>query len=99
MGDREYRDFLVTSIKDIKECYLLVGSINDNYFQIPILKTKKNKDMLNKLFGKNFRVANDVNTTVSTIWTVWVLPADRPDSFDGFMDSDKERYIMQPVYM
>lgn len=91
MGDWEYKPFSVNTIQELDDRYVLIGSIDDKYFQVPVAKSEKNTAMLHQLFGDKYAI----NTSV---WTVWEVPDNRPDDFRGFQSDDGEKFILSILY-
>ena len=101
MGDRVYRDFHVNTVYESDGCYVLMGEIDGRYFSVLVVKTSENEKLMKNLFNKTdfSKDSRKVDVVVSTIWTVWEVPDDRPDDFDGFVDNDNHKYIFRRVYM
>lgn len=98
MGDWEYRPFAVTIIQEFDDRYVLIGSINGEYFQVPVAKSKKNTAMLHKLFGDKYAINTNISKEITTVWTVWEVPDNLPDDFRGFQSDDGEKFILSILY-
>lgn len=98
MGDWEYRPFIVNIIQEFDDRYILVGSINDEYFQVPVTKSEKNTAMLHQLFGDKYAINTSINKEITTVWTAWEVPDNRPDDFRGFQSDDGEKFILSILY-
>ena len=102
MGDFYYRPFVISEILVGDGIITLSGTINDEYFSVSVVHTDKNVKMLEKLLGKDYsNVSNtklDNPVEITTIWSVWIVPDNRPDDFTGFQDNEGEKYILMPVY-
>ena len=102
MGDFYYRPFVVSEILVGDGIIILRGTINDDYFSVSVVSNDKNVKMLEKLLGKDYsnvsRTKFDNPVEISTVWSVWIVPDNRPDDFSGFQDNEGKKYILTPAY-